>query len=60
MVHVYGVEESDVELFPASAAEHADIVVIDQHLARRGTPPDEKRLEARHKESFFYSPSKMK
>jgi hypothetical protein len=31
-VHVYGAEESDVELFPAVAAEHADIVVIDQHL----------------------------
>jgi DNA-binding NarL/FixJ family response regulator len=36
-VHVYGAEESDVELFPAVAAEHADVVVIDQHLDYRET-----------------------
>eukprot|EP00669_Euglena_mutabilis_P012603 TRINITY_DN7252_c0_g1_i1.p2 TRINITY_DN7252_c0_g1~~TRINITY_DN7252_c0_g1_i1.p2 ORF type:complete len:114 (-),score=28.29 TRINITY_DN7252_c0_g1_i1:147-488(-) len=37
MVHVYGAEESDAELFPAVAAEHADVVVIDQHLDYRET-----------------------
>jgi len=36
-VHAYGAEESDVELFPAVAAEQADIVVIDQHLDYKET-----------------------
>lgn len=27
-------QESDVELFPAMAVEAADVVVVDQHLAR--------------------------
>jgi len=32
MVHIYGADEGDVELFPAQAAGAADIVVVDQHL----------------------------
>lgn len=30
-------QESDVELFPALAAEQADVVVLDQHLDQGGT-----------------------
>jgi len=36
-VHVFGADEGDVELFPALAAEAADIVVVDQHLDYRVT-----------------------
>eukprot|EP00669_Euglena_mutabilis_P011421 TRINITY_DN606_c1_g1_i2.p1 TRINITY_DN606_c1_g1~~TRINITY_DN606_c1_g1_i2.p1 ORF type:complete len:526 (-),score=72.23 TRINITY_DN606_c1_g1_i2:224-1801(-) len=35
VARVFGAQESDVELFPALAAEQADVVVLDQHLDYR-------------------------